>query len=121
VPGGTYQYRLGAVDNQTGEETFSEVVTITVPLSTTFALEGAVPNPAGKNLRVAYTLGGVSNSRIALYNVAGRMLKSVDLTGSGVGRKTIDLGDGLDLAAGTYFVKLTMGDRTQVKPVVVSQ
>jgi hypothetical protein len=121
VPGGTYEYRLGAVDNTTGEQTYSEVVRVTVPVASTFALEGAVPNPAGKNLRIAYTLGGVSNSRIALYNVAGRMLKSVDLTGSGVGRKTIDLGDGLDLAAGTYFVKLTMGDKTQVKPVVVSQ
>jgi len=121
VPGGTYEYRLGAVDNNTGEQTYSEVVRVTVPTSSTFALEGAVPNPAGRNLRVAYTLGGVANSRIALYNVAGRMLKSVDLTGTGVGRHTIDLGEGMDLAAGTYFVKLQMGDKTQVKPVVVAQ
>jgi hypothetical protein len=121
VPGGTYEYRLGAVDNNTGEVSYSEVVRVTVPVSSTFALEGAVPNPAGKNLRVAYTLGGVASARIALYNVAGRMLKSVDLAGKGVGRHTIDLGDGMSLAAGTYFVKLQMGDKTLVKPVVVAQ
>jgi hypothetical protein len=121
VPGGTYQYRLGAIDNATGEQSFSEVVTVTVPVATTFALEGAVPNPAGKNLRVAYTLGGVSSSRIALYNVAGRIIKSVDLTGRGVGRHTIDLGDGISLASGRYFVKLVQGDRVLVKPVVIAE
>jgi len=121
VPGGTYQYRLGAIDNSTGEQSFSEIVTVTVPVATTFALEGAVPNPAGKNLRVAYTLGGVSSSRITLYNVAGRMLKSVDLTGRGVGRHTIDLGEGISLAPGTYFVKLVQGDRTLVKTAIISQ
>jgi len=121
VPGGTYQYRLGAIDNTTGEQSFSETVTVTVPVATTFALEGAVPNPAGKNLRVAYTLGGVSSSRIALYNVAGRILKSVDLTGRGVGRHTIDLGEGISLASGRYFVKLVQGDRVLVKPVVIAE
>ena len=117
----TYQYRLGAIDNSTGEQSYSEIVTVTVPVATTFALEGAVPNPAGKNLRIAYTLGGVSSSRIALYNVAGRILKSVDLTGRGVGRHTIDLGDGMSLASGRYFVKLVQGDRVLVKPVVVAE
>ena len=121
VPGGTYQYRLGAIDNATGEQSFSEIVTVTVPVATMFALEGAVPNPAGKNLRIAYTLGGVSSSRIALYNVAGRIIKSVDLTGRGVGRHTIDLGDGISLASGRYFVKLVQGDRVLVKPVVIAE
>jgi hypothetical protein len=121
VPGATYQYRLGAVNNNTGEQSYSDAVTVTIPTGSTFALEGAVPNPAGRNLRVAYTLGGVSSSRIALYNVAGRMIKSVDLTGRGVGRHTIDMGEGLALSAGTYFVKLTQGDKTLVKPVVVAQ
>jgi len=121
VPGGTYEYRLGAIDNTTGEQSFSEIVTVTVPVATTFALEGAVPNPAGKNLRIAYTLGGVSSSRIALYNVAGRIIKSVDLTGRGVGRHTIDLGEGLSLASGRYFVKLVQGDKVLVKPVVVAE
>jgi hypothetical protein len=119
VPGGTYQYRLGAIDNTTGEQSFSEIVTVTVPVATTFALEGAVPNPAGRNLRVAYTLGGVSKASIALYNVAGRALKTVDLTGSGVGRKTIDMGDGLSLAPGTYFVRLVQGDKVATSPVIV--
>ena len=119
VPGGTYQYRLGAIDNTTGEQSYSDIVTVTVPVATTFALEGAVPNPAGRNLRVAYTLGGVSKSSIALYNVAGRALRTVDLTGSGVGRKTIDLGEGISLAPGTYFVRLVQGDKVATRPVIV--
>ena len=83
------------------------------------ASSGATPNPAGRELTVAYTLGGVSPARIALYNVAGRALRSVDLTGRGIGRHTIDLGAGLSLRPGTYFVRLVQGDHTSTRPVVV--
>jgi hypothetical protein len=118
-PGQTYSYRLGAVDNTTGESTYSEVVTVTVPTSSlTFALEAA-RNPAGRELTMAYTLPGVSPARISLYNVAGRALRSVDLTGMGVGRHTIDLGSGISLSPGTYFVRLAQNGRTATRPVVV--
>ena len=49
------------------------------------------------------------------------MIKSVDLSGRGVGRHTIDMGEGISLASGTYFVKLVQGDRVLVKPVVIAQ
>ena len=118
-PGQTYSYRLGAVDNTTGESSYSEVVTVTVPASTlTFALEAA-RNPAGRELTMAYTLPGVSTARLAVYNVAGRALRTVDLTGMGVGRHTIDLGAGIALSPGTYFVRLVQGDRSVTRPVVV--
>ena len=117
-PGQTYSYRLGALGTD-GEETYSETVTVTVPVGTALALHGAIPNPAGPQLTVAYTLGGVSPAKIALYNVAGRNLRTIDLTGRGVGRHTVDMGAGLSLAAGTYFVKLTQGENSLVRPVVV--
>jgi hypothetical protein len=117
-PGQTYSYRLGALGTD-GEEAYSETVTVTVPVGTAFALHGAIPNPAGPQLTVAYTLGGVSPAKIALYNVAGRNLRTIDLTGRGVGRHTVDMGAGLSLAAGTYFVKLTQGENSLVRPVVV--
>jgi hypothetical protein len=68
---------------------------------------------------MAYTLPGVSPARLSLYNVAGRALRSIDLTGMGVGRHTIDLGAGISLAPGTYFVRLVQGARTVTRPVVV--
>jgi len=118
-PGQTYSYRLGAVDNTTGASSYSEVVTVTIPTSSVgFALEAA-RNPAGRELTMAYTLPGVSPARLSLYNVAGRALRSIDLTGMGVGRHTIDLGAGISLAPGTYFVRLVQGDRTATRPVVV--
>jgi hypothetical protein len=118
-PGQTYSYRLGAVDNTTGESTYSETVTVTVPTSTVaFALDAA-RNPAGRELTMSYSLPGVSPARISLYNVAGRALRTVDLTGVGVGRHTLDLGSGISLAPGTYFVRLVQGDRSATRPVVV--
>jgi hypothetical protein len=119
-PGQTYSYRLGAVGTD-GEQAYSETVTVTIPVGTEFALHGAIPNPANRELTVAYTLGGVSPAKIALFNVAGRNLRTIDLTGRGIGRHTVDMGAGLSLHPGTYFVKLTQGDRTLTRPVIVAQ
>ncbi len=117
-PGQSYSYRLGAVDNTTNEQSFSETVTVTIPTTVAFGLEAA-KNPAGRELTMAYTLGGVTSARLSLYNVAGRALKVLDLTGMGVGRHTVDLGAGLTLSPGTYFVRLVQGDRVATRPVVV--
>jgi hypothetical protein len=115
--GGTYSYRVGAVGAE--GETFSETVTVTITPGVALALQGAVPNPAGRECTVAYTLGGIAPAKIALYNVAGRNLRSIDLSGRGVGRHTVDLGTGMDLRPGTYFVRLTQGEKTLVRPVVI--
>ena len=117
-PGQTYSYRVGAVDNTTGEQTYSETVTVTVPVAIAFGIQ-LQSNPSGRDLSMSYTLAGVSPARLSLYNVAGRALKSLDLTGMGVGRHTVDLGDGIALAPGTYFVRLVQGDRIATQPVVV--
>ncbi|MEP7027132.1 MAG: PA domain-containing protein [Candidatus Eisenbacteria bacterium] len=117
-PGETYSYRLGALDNTTHEQTFSETVTVTIPTTVAFALD-AVRNPAGRELTMAYTLGGVAPARLMLYNIAGRSLRTLDLSGMGLGRHTVDLGAGMALRPGTYFVKLVQGDRVATRPVVV--
>jgi hypothetical protein len=116
--GQTYSYRVGALGTD-GEQAYSEIVTVTITPNVALALHGAVPNPAGRECTVAYTLGGVSPARIALFNVAGRNLRTIDLTGRGVGRHTVDMGAGLALHPGTYFVRLTQGEKTLVRPVVI--
>ena len=85
----------------------------------TLALEGAVPNPAVRGLNVAFTITGVAPARLELVNVAGRIVGSMDLTGFGPGRHTVDFAEGRRVPAGTYFLRLSQNGKSVTKTAVV--
>ncbi|MGH7726663.1 MAG: PA domain-containing protein [Candidatus Eiseniibacteriota bacterium] len=116
--GTSYGYRLGTpVDG--GSEQFSEEVWVRVPLNGGFTLEGARPNPATRNLRVAFTITRSGTGRLDLVDVTGRLVETVDLSSFGAGEHLVPLGSNRKLSPGTYFIRLTHGRETQSRPVVV--
>ena len=84
------------------------------------ALDGAQPNPAvGRNMNVSFSLPGVAKARLDLVNVAGRMVRTMDLSGRGPGRHVVNLDGDRSLPAGTYFLRLSQDGKSVSKPVVV--
>ncbi len=119
LPGTDYGYRV--IGRGNGETSTSEIVWVSTPdAAMQLALEGAQPNPAvGRNMNVAFTLPGVARARLELVNVAGRVLRSLDLSGYGPGRHAVNLGGDRSLPAGTYFLRLSQDGKSVAKPVVV--
>jgi len=116
TPGRTYGYRLHLTspeDLQTSE------VAITVPDQLVFALEGPRPNPAGRELNVAFTLPDGSAATLELLDLAGRRLRSEAVGGLGAGRHVVSLGGAQGLPGGVYLIRLTRNERSLVSKAAV--
>jgi len=101
----TYYYRLRQRD-QNGEESLSEVRTVSFPLSTGVAVW---PNPTGGLLEVR---NGISIGNFQLFNALGQRV----LTG-----KLAEGNTSLDLSlfvAGVYFLRVDAGEEEQVFRIV---
>jgi hypothetical protein len=119
IPGGRYDYRLGTIDENGA--VFTQDVWVTVPNNLTLALEGARPNPARSDLTVDFTLPSAQPARLELVNVAGRIVRTLEVGSQGAGRHTVAMGRDASLRSGVYFLRLTQAGTSISTPVVVVQ
>jgi hypothetical protein len=105
---GSYSYRLGYDDGGAGDR-FTESVTVEVPAEFSLALAGFEPNPARGPLSVAFTMPRVGDARLAVLDVRGRMVAVRDLSGLAPGRHRVDLGGGVRVSPGVYWIRLEAG------------
>jgi hypothetical protein len=104
-PGHRYGYRLGVqVD---GAEEFVGEVWVDVPAEFRLALERTYPNPADRELNVAFSLPASGPARLELLDVAGRRVLSREVGRSQRGRGELRLPLAGGLPAGIYVVRLT--------------
>jgi sugar lactone lactonase YvrE len=83
-----------------------------------FALERVRPNPSrGGSLRVECTLAAADRAAVELLDVAGRVVASRELTGTG--RHTVDLAAGRRLPPGLYMLRLEQAGQSRTQRVVV--
>ena len=82
------------------------------------ALEPPRSNPSlDGRVRVDFVLPDAAPAHVGLYDVAGRLVESRDVTTLGAGRHGLTLGEGL--RAGVYLVRLSHGDdQRNIKAVV---
>ncbi len=111
TPGTRYDYRLGVTDTG-GSETFYGQTSLVVPLSIALAIDRISPNPAAREIHVAFVLPEASVARLELLDIGGRLVRSLALGAPGPGPHTADLGAGAALHAGVYLVRLVQGDRS---------
>jgi hypothetical protein len=83
----------------------------------------AAPNPARRRVVVNYAVAGGSSVNIGLYDLGGRLVKTL-FTGTartGVSSAVWDMTDdeGVPIAAGVYICKLVSGEKTEARKVVV--
>jgi len=118
VAGHRYAYRVGAIGDD-GQMAYSQEVWATVPSDLDFALYGAQPNPAGARIAVTFALPSNAPAHLELVNVAGRVLKTMEVGTRGAGRHTVPLDLNGEVKSGVYFLRLTQGARVLKSPVVV--
>jgi hypothetical protein len=119
VPGATYGYRL-SIPDALGARTVGETW-ITVPVSAPFALFGLQPNPAVREVRVAFSLPDDRPATLELLDLAGRRVRFQAVGSNGPGRHVISLGPTGSLPSGVYLVRLERDGRRFVSKCVVVQ
>ena len=77
-----------------------------------FALAGLRPNPAVRDLSVAFTLPDASPAKIEVLDIAGRIVLAREVGTLGAGSHTLNLGAGRSFPPGVYLLRLTQGGRT---------
>jgi hypothetical protein len=126
-----YIYKLTAIDSHGNE---SAVATLT-PSGTAdvggasalheLALAPASPNPAARGTRLGYTLPVATSVTLAVYDAAGRRVRTLADGALPAGEHTAawDLRDdgGRAVGAGLYFVRMQAGGRELTRRVAVTQ
>jgi len=87
------------------------------------SLEQNIPNPFNPRTMVAFTLPSAANVTLAVYNVEGRLVKTLLAATVGEGRHEY-VWDGTDasgvsVSSGVYFYRLTGGRQTLTRKMVL--
>ncbi len=109
TPGVRYHYRLSMIVG--GAESFIGAVDVTVPPRARFALSGAWPNPTVRDLSVSFSLASDAPAELALLDVTGRRVRSLEVGPLGAGPHTALL-RARDLAPGVYLIRLDQSGHT---------
>jgi hypothetical protein len=119
--GTTYEYTLGVV-----LEDRSEVRSQTVKVKTKsyeIALHQNNPNPFNPTTTISFTLPETGKVMLSIYDVQGRLVRTLvdGIVGEGY-QKCIWVGrdaSGSPVGSGVYFYRLTAGDKTLTKKMVL--
>ena len=105
-PGASYEYRL-VVPQPPAGDWITCGVRVDVPVEVVRLTLGlARPNPTSADIIVTFDLPTSAPATIQLLDLSGRRVFSRDVGSFGPGRPTLNLGTGLDLRSGIYFVRL---------------
>ena len=115
-PATMYGYCLG-IQSGSGE-VLSGDVSVTVPATSVLSLEGAQPNPVGKDLFVSLSLPDDSPAHLEVFDVAGRRVLNRQLNGLGPGRHLVAFSSS-ELRSGVYVVRLQHGGQSLSTRAVV--
>jgi hypothetical protein len=85
------------------------------------AIRGATPNPAvGGRLRVEFTLVVQGAAKLELIDIAGRVVRAVEVGSLGPGIHNFDLTGHSPVRPGIYFLRLRQrGDEVRARVAVV--
>jgi hypothetical protein len=88
-------------------------------MPTEFAITSAYPNPFNSVMRIGYALPEVTDVRLAVYDVTGRLVSEL-VRGRMQAGMHMTVFDGAALSSGVYVVRLDAAGRTsQVKVALV--
>jgi hypothetical protein len=83
-----------------------------------FSLSQNNPNPAGDRTSISYTVAEAGNVTIGVFNAAGMLVKTLVNEYTTPGIYTVNW-DNMALSNGVYFYRLSAGDITMTKKMVV--
>lgn len=90
----------------------------------TFALYHSIPNPFNSSTRIDFMIPGSEAGSLEIFDAAGRLVRSFDVSGSG--SRQFILWDGTNaqgrrVSNGVYFSKLSWSDLSSAKKIVVAR
>ncbi len=89
-------------------------------LPTTFAFNTPIPNPASRYTTIEYAVPEISNVKIQLYDVTGRLVESLIDEELNPGYYQIRINT-QNLASGVYFCSMETADFEQVKKIILTK
>ncbi len=111
-----YGYKLGI--QEAGAEAFY-AETYLLAEDTRFSVTGVTPNPSpGGRMTVRFVLPNASAASVELLDIAGRRVEQRIVSGT-VGVQEVELGTGMRIAPGLYWVRIRHGDREQSVRAIV--
>ena len=118
-------YRLKQIDND-GTSEYSKVVTVDLSnitsvedeLNYKFALEQNYPNPFNPTTSIKYQVASIANVTLTVYNILGRQVAILVNEQKSPGKYVVQF-DGSNLSSGMYFYKLTSGEYTQTRKLML--
>jgi hypothetical protein len=119
VPGQRLGYRLRW--NEPYGETIAGETWIDVPTATGLALLGIRPNPAHREMSVAFTLPAAGRATLEVFDVSGRLVGRRSELDLSEGNHVAAIAPGSRLAPGLYIVQLTFGGkRLRARAVIIN-
>jgi ELWxxDGT repeat protein len=115
-------YRLRQVDFN-GTTTYSSKLTVERETPTQLKVYAPFPNPAhGERITLRYELPDgrlATDVQVTLYDVRGRVVAALPTQRPHTGRAEVELRLPAALGSGLYFVRLTAGDHTRTRRLIV--
>lgn len=78
------------------------------------------PNPGDGNSVINYSLDKQSSVKCDIFDVSGRLVSSVDKGEQAAGNYSLPMGETGTLAAGTYVIQMTIGDKVSTQRYVAA-
>ena len=113
---GTYQFRLKQIDTD-GKFSYSEILTVDVT-PTEFGLLQNYPNPFNPTTAISYQLPADSKVRLVVFDMLGREVITLVNEEKPAGRYVVSF-NGSGITSGVYFYKITAGDFSQIKKMIL--
>jgi len=124
---GLWYYKVSAVDIHENESDYALLTPATPldvesPTGAVFALHAVGPNPsAGGQFSVRFSLADGAAARLDVLDLAGRKVRSQNLSALGPGPHVVSVGGDRPLAPGIYLVRLMQAGRSRQAKAVVLQ
>ena len=113
---GTFEYRLKQIDNN-GNFKYSQIVTVT-SLPTKFELWQNFPNPFNPTTTIQYSIPKAEHVTLKVYDELGKEVTTLVNENKEAGQYRVNF-NGSNLASGIYFYRMTAGDFTEVKKLML--
>jgi hypothetical protein len=127
VPTGVYYYRLRQIDLD-GAVHLTEAKEVNVAATTgvgddktpvAFALHQNYPNPFNPSTRIMFSVEDARYTTLKVYNVSGQEVASLFSGVAQPGTQYTVIFDGSNKPSGAYFCRLTNGDKTSLKRMIL--
>jgi hypothetical protein len=116
---GKYSYRLKQVDND-GSYEYSSVVEVDYNPVITFELAQNYPNPFNPSTSISYSIPNAEFVNIKVFNLLGEEVATLFNGYMEAGKHTLSF-DASKLNSGMYLYKITAGNLTQVKKMLLAK